>query len=97
MIHVNLGPVLAMVQALSGVSRRSMGQATNVLVTNLGALPLGPLLVGLSSDYLAPSMGTSALGYSIMWVVVVALSLSAWHFFRTATTLKKDLEEASAN
>lgn len=95
MMHVNLGPVLAMVQGLAGVRRRSMGQAVNVLVTNLVALSLGPLFVGMASDYLSPEYGTIALGYSILIVVLLAFSWSAWHFFRTAATLKRDLDDVT--
>lgn len=96
LMHVNLGPVLATVQGLAGVSRRSMAQAVNVLVTNLVALSLGPLLVGLGSDLFSPALGSVALGYAIMIVVLFSFSWSTLHFFRAARSLKKDLQ-ATAN
>ena len=80
LMHMNVGPILALVQKLSGVARRSMGQAVNVLASNLLGLSLGPLLVGVMSDAFTPLYGDAALGYSIIAIYVIGYSVAAGAF-----------------
>ena len=48
----------------------AMASALIVLMLNLVGMGLGPLLVGLLNDALAPSLGVEAVRYSLMFAVV---------------------------
>ncbi len=85
MMHMNTGPVLTLIQQIAGPARRAVAHAVSVLVSNVVALPLGPLCVGLFSDYFTPKMGTLALGVGIAVLLVVTWSSSAWHFCQAAS------------
>jgi predicted MFS family arabinose efflux permease len=80
LMHMNTGPVLALLQQLAGCERRAMAHAISVLFSNLLALPLGPMFVGLCSDHLGPRFGPGTLGWAILALLLGAWSCSAWHF-----------------
>jgi hypothetical protein len=86
-MHMNVGPVLTLLQLMGGQQRRALAHAYSLLVTNIVALPLGPLFVGAMSDWLSPLLGTQALGLAILILLVTSWSLSAWLFGRTARHL----------
>jgi hypothetical protein len=56
---------------------------------------VGPWLVGLTSDRLAPQYGASSLRYA-MCLVPVTMLWSALHFFLAAKALPSDLALVSA-
>ncbi|MGV3593421.1 MAG: spinster family MFS transporter [Gammaproteobacteria bacterium] len=85
LMHMNTGPVLTLIQQRAGPARRAVAHAVSVLVSNVVALPLGPLVVGIFSDSFTPLLGTRALGIAIAGLLVLAWSWSAWHFHRAAT------------
>lgn len=80
LMHMNVGPVLTLLQHIGGVQRRAMAQAFSVLVSNLVGLPLGPLFVGLFSDHFGAVLGTQTLGVAILLLLGGSWSLSAWLF-----------------
>lgn len=82
LMHMNVGPTLALVQNLVGVQRRSMSQAINVLASNLIGLSLGPLIVGFLSDRLTPVYGSAALGYAVVFIYVSGYLPAAAAFLR---------------
>ncbi len=83
LMHMNVGPVLTLLQLLGG-QQRALAHAYSLLVTNIVALPLGPLFVGMMSDWLSPRLGTQALGLAILLLLAVSWALSAWLFARTS-------------
>jgi predicted MFS family arabinose efflux permease len=87
LMHMNVGPVLTLLQLLGGPQRRALAHAYSLLVTNLAALPLGPLLVGVMSDWLGPQLGSRALGLAILVLLALSWPLAAWLFARTARQL----------
>jgi predicted MFS family arabinose efflux permease len=97
LMHMFMGPAYGTVQNLAGPGRRAMAAAINLLMTNLIALGLGPLIVGAASDYFTPIYGTDALRYSILTVVVVAFSWASIHFYLASRTLRQDLATAQAH
>lgn len=97
LMHMWMGPVYGTIQGLSGVRRRSVAAAVNLLTINLIAYGFGALLVGMLSDYLTPRFGVSALRYAILTVVVVAYSWAAVHFLLAARTLRRDLQLADSD
>ena len=93
-MHMFLGPAYGTVQSLAGVRRRAMASAINLLVLNLVALGLGPLIVGMASDFFTARFGNEALRYSILLVVIIAFSWAAIHFYLASRTLRDDLAMA---
>jgi predicted MFS family arabinose efflux permease len=91
-----LGPVIAITHTLVSPNMRAMSSAILFLVLNLIGLGCGPLVVGLISDALTPSLGSDALRYSIAGVSFVGL-LSMLAFYRAAKYLPEDLAKQQAN
>lgn len=89
LMHMNVGPVLTLLQQIGGVQRRALAQAFSVLVSNLIALPLGPLFVGVFSDHFTTALGTRTLGVAILLLLAASWSLSAWLFAETAGRLQQ--------
>lgn len=87
LMHMNVGPVLTLLQQLGGQSQRALSQAFSVLVSNIVALPLGPLFVGLCSDHLGPQLGTRVIGLAIMVLLLASWGLAAWQFRSAARQL----------
>jgi predicted MFS family arabinose efflux permease len=92
--HMYLGPSMAMLLGIAGSSRRALASAIYSLFVNLISMGLGPLIVGMMSDYLQPRLGNNSLRYAILGVVVIATSWAAVHFLLAAKTLKEDLAAA---
>lgn len=96
LMHMFMGPAYGTVQNLAGVQLRAMAAALNLLFVNLIALGLGPLFIGMASDYFNAQFGVNALRYSILTVVVIAFSWASVHFYLAARTLRGDLASAEA-
>jgi len=65
MISASLGPVIAISHSLVPQNMRAMTSAILFLVLNLVGLGAGPVVVGLISDALTPSLGQEALRYAL--------------------------------
>jgi predicted MFS family arabinose efflux permease len=89
--HMYLGPVMAMLLGIAGASRRAVAAALYGFFINLVAMGLGPLTVGMMSDYLQPDYGVDSLRYAILTVVVIATFWAAIHFLLAAKYLRQDL------
>lgn len=88
LMHMNSGPVLTLLQLLGGSQRRALAHAFSMLVTNLVALPLGPLFVGLCSDAFGPRYGSIVLGLAILLLLLLAWSGAALQFQRAEACLR---------
>lgn len=93
LMHVNSGPVLALLQTLGGSRRRALAHAFSMLVTNIVALPLGPLFIGMSSDALSPRYGSRVLGLAILLLLLFAWSWAALLFQRAEAALTNSSQE----
>lgn len=85
-----LGPSLAVAHSLVPASMRSLTSAVFFLVINLVGLGFGPLVVGILSDLLKPSLGVESLRWAMSIVIVISVA-SAILFFATAKKLVTDL------
>jgi MFS family permease len=94
LMHFWMGPLYGTVQGLAGVKRRAMAAAINMLAVNLIAYAMGPLLVGLASDFFSARLGNESLRYSILSVVVAAYAWAGLHFLLAGRTLHQDLHGA---
>ena len=83
-----LGPVLALIQTLSPVPMRAVAAAIKMLSLNLVGLSLGPLVVGVLSDWMKPEMGDASIGLALSVLAVLNI-WSAFHFWLCGRALQK--------
>jgi MFS family permease len=88
---MHLGPAIAITYALVKVRMRALASAILFFVLNMIGLGLGPLLVGLISDALAPKYGLLSLRYSLM-IVAASKFIAIWMFWTAGKSLVKDLD-----
>ena len=86
-----LGPSIAVAHSLVPASMRALTSAILFFVLNLIGLGLGPLVVGIISDRLAPTFGIESLRWAMSIMIVVG-AVSAMLFFITARKLAADLK-----
>lgn len=85
-----LGPTFALIQGLAPVRLRALWAAITLLVINLIGLGLGPTLVGVISDALAPSLGKAE---ALRWAMLLLGAVTPWaifHYWRAGVLLKRD-------
>ena len=68
---LNVGAILTVIQGVVGVELRALSSAVYYFILNLVGLGLGPLFVGMLSDYLEPSYGQFSLRYALFFVSIV--------------------------
>ena len=88
-----LGPTIAMIQTLSPVHMRAVSSAIKMFCLNLIGMGLGPLLVGILSDWLTPRYGEGALGVALAYFTLVGL-WGSLHFWLCGRALAKQAGEA---
>ncbi len=71
---VHQGPLFALVMSIARVRMRAVAIAILLLSTSLLGLAVGPFVVGVLNDMLAPSLGVMAIRYSLLVIVVSALA-----------------------
>ncbi len=92
--HMFLGPVAALLQNLAGVRRRATAAAFYLFLVNLVSMGLGPVAVGIASDYFSARFMEGALRYALLAIVATTTALASMHFLLAARTLRRDLELA---
>jgi len=86
-----LGPSLAVAHSLVPASMRALTSAVFFLVINLVGLGFGPLVVGMISDSLTPSLGVESLRWALAIIIPVSV-VSAALFFVTAKKMIVDVK-----
>ncbi|GAB3492785.1 MFS transporter [Spirosoma knui] len=89
-----LGPSVAVSHSLVPASMRSLTSAILFFVLNLIGLGFGPLVVGMISDGLAPSLGVESLRWAMSIIILVSLGSVAL-FLISAKKLAADLSSTS--
>lgn len=84
-----LGTVLAVFHRTVKVNMRATASALLFLVLNIIGLGLGPVSVGVLSDYLSPTYGQESLKYAMIIVVPIACAWASLHFFLAAKTYRE--------
>lgn len=79
----------ALVQGVAHPGERASAAALMIFVQNLVGLGLGPLLIGMISDGLAPELGTRALGVAIAGIFIFNI-LAGFAYWRAASALGAD-------
>jgi predicted MFS family arabinose efflux permease len=88
---MHLGPAIAVTYQLVKVRMRALASAILLFILNMIGLGLGPLLVGIVSDALAPAHGPLSIRYSLM-IVAASKFIAIWMFWSASKSLVKDLE-----
>jgi predicted MFS family arabinose efflux permease len=86
-----LGPAVSVAHSLVPASMRALTSAILFLVLNLIGLGFGPLVVGLVSDLLKPSLGAQSLRWAMSIILPMSVA-SATLFFIAAKKLVVDLK-----
>ena len=84
-------PAYTLAQTLSGTRLRSTGAAIFMLVANLIGFGLGPTIVGVLSDALAPWAGNDSLQHALA-LTSISGPVAALLFLKGATMARRDFE-----
>ncbi len=81
-----LGPSFAIIQSRAPVHMRALCSAIMLFILNIIGLGLGPQLVGVFSDLMAPTYGAESLRYALLILSFINI-WGAWHYFRAGKAL----------
>ena len=93
LLNVWFAPIVATAQMLVASQMRALTSAMLVLIVNILGLSLGPLLTGMISDALQPTLGAESLRYAILASQVMGV-VAALCFFRSGQHLTRELVDA---
>ena len=85
-----VGPTYAAIQNLAPDRKRTQASALFLFMFNLIGLGLGPLVIGIASDALTPSLGVNALRYA-MAAGLMAVFFGGVLFWRAAPLYKQEM------
>jgi MFS family permease len=91
-----LGPTFAVTQALVPPHMRAQAAAVLLLILNLIGMGLGPQLVGVASDLLAPRFGDESIRWALLGTVAAGALWATGHYVIAARTMREDLARAGA-
>jgi hypothetical protein len=87
-----LGPSFATIQSRAPIHMRSLVSAVMLFILNMIGLGLGPQMVGILSDVLAPSYGADSLRYALMILSFFSL-WGALHYYLAGRAIGAELKE----
>jgi len=90
------GPIFSCVQSLVNEQMRSFTLALIFLLANFIGLGLGPLAVGLLSDFFVPRFGDDSLRYALM-AFAPGLACVGFFYWRAGKTIEEDILEAESS
>ncbi|MGK0223190.1 MAG: MFS family permease [Limisphaerales bacterium] len=83
-----VGPGFALIQSNVPLEMRSVAAAINLFITNIVGLGLGPLSVGILSDWFDPTYGNDSLRYALFLIPVISI-LSMLFYLRAGLHLRR--------
>lgn len=90
-------PSMSMLQSSVSSGQRALAVAFAMLVNNLLGQALGPFLIGVMSDAMAPTFGAKSLNYSVMILCAVVALLAALCYLWTASAVSLKPEQQSTS
>jgi len=87
-----LGPSIAVAHSLVNAKMRAFASAILFFTLNLIGLGLGPLAIGMLSDYLTPMYGDEGLRWA-MTISFGAAFMAMLMFYKASQTYREDLKE----
>lgn len=91
-MNVYFGPMMAITLGLSSQRGRTLVAAFVVFITNLTGITLGPLFVGLLSDYVAPPPGLQPLQFALA-LTMIGPAFAVVSLLRASHYGKRDFAE----
>ncbi|MGK0499348.1 MAG: MFS family permease [Oceanicoccus sp.] len=91
---VYVGSCIAMIHGMLGVNMRATGSAIFYFLINIIGLGLGPLSIGLLSDYWQPLYGVDSLRFAMVTLISLASATAAAVFLMASRELREDLANA---
>lgn len=85
-----LAPTYALMQRLVPDDMRATSMAVVMLLANLIGMGLGPQIVGVLSDGLAPALGNDSLRFAMLALSFITL-WAGYHFWKAGETVQEDL------
>ena len=85
---VYIGTNFAIIQSQIPMQMRSVAAAINLFILNIIGLGLGPLSVGIISDYMNPSTGIDSVRYGLLFTLIIML-WGGLHQFRAGQHLSR--------
>jgi predicted MFS family arabinose efflux permease len=86
-----LAPVMSATQSIAKVRMRAVAASLVTLTFNLIGTGLGPLIIGVVSDWLAPQLGAASLR-AALWIAALTSIAAACAFALAARHVRKDVE-----
>lgn len=84
-----LGPIMALIQTVSPLRMRATASAIKMFTLNFFGMSLGPLIVGVFSDYLEPLFGSFSIGIALAALMCLGI-WSAFHFYLCGKALAEE-------
>ena len=94
--YAYLGPSIAVAHSLVPAQMRAATSSVLFFVLNFIGLGIGPIIVGMLSDALVPSMGADSLRYALISTVIAGL-IGGLCYLIAGKTLDKDLKVKTAD
>jgi len=91
LFSLNMGSILAVTQGVVGAKMRALASAVYYFVLNLIGLGIGPLFVGILSDYLAPTYGDYSLRYAL-FIVANFYLICIYFYWKAGEHLEAEME-----
>lgn len=91
---IYLGPSIAVTHNLIDAKMRAVASAILFFFLNLIGLGLGPITIGLLSDYFEPTYGAESLRYAFCFSLIPAVGCMILYYM-ASKTYEKELEEAT--
>jgi len=89
------GPIFALLQRLVPDGMRATMLALVMLLANLIGMGIGPQMVGVLSDWLAPILEAESLRYSMLTMASIGI-VGAWFIWRVGRTVEHDLTQVAS-
>jgi len=86
-------PIFAAAMSTARAGMRAVAISMLVLASGLLGQIIGPLLIGMLNDHLQPSLGESAVRYSLL-LVAFCLSAASLAFFAATSYFTNDRQRA---
>ena len=87
---LTFAPVFSVIQSLVVKRMRAVAFAFIVLLANLVGLGLGPVVVGMLSDFLAVGLGAQSLRYALL-LLSPGYLWCAYHYWKVSETVEDDI------
>ncbi|MEJ1961739.1 MAG: MFS transporter [Gammaproteobacteria bacterium] len=90
---MQVSPIFAITPSLVDVRMRAVASAVLILIINLISGGVGPVVVGMLSDLLAPGHGVDSLRYALLIVTPVFSLWAALHYYLGSRRILADIRE----